>query len=397
MKSIRIVLAAIRKADETFNLIENGDKIALGISGGKDSMALLYCLSLYKKFSKCDFEIYPVNLDLGFDGFDPSGISSYCNKLGLNLHVEDSKEVYQILKIQQEKQKLNHLPCSICSRMKKAAINKVAKQLGCNKVAFAHHGDDAIETYFMNMIYGSRIATFAPKMHLAKADVCFIRPLILCRENEIIRLVKEENIPVFDSHCPADKFTSREEIKNLIKSINKQYPSSKEGFLTMLSNFKKEDTWGKEIQYQINKDGLYLKPLTTLKDEREIINIRYKVFEKEINVSHEDEFDDDDILENEFLIYLKDKPIGTIRYRELEDRTFKIERFAILKEYRNNGYGRATLSYLIEMIRRDYTPCTIIIHSMDYIKDFYISLGFKIEGEPFFEANIKHVLLKINL
>ena len=131
MKAIRTVLACIRKADNTYNLINHGDKIIIGLSGGKDSVSLLYCLSLYQKFSHTDFLIQPVMLDLGFDNFNPSSMVDFCASLGYKLIVHDSREVYKILKIKQDGP---HLPCSICSRMKKAAINKVAKELGYNKM-----------------------------------------------------------------------------------------------------------------------------------------------------------------------------------------------------------------------------------------------------------------------
>ena len=196
MKMIRQVLAAVRRADQTYNLINHGDKIVIGLSGGKDSIVLTYVLSLYQKFSHTDFVIQPVTLDLGFDGFDPSGMKAFCESLGLTLIVEDAREVYPILLKQKELQNLEHLPCSICSRMKKAAINKAANELGFNKVAFAHHADDAIETLIMNAIYGSRIATFSPKMHLEKANIDFIRPLLLTHEKQIEQLIKEENLPV---------------------------------------------------------------------------------------------------------------------------------------------------------------------------------------------------------
>ena len=213
MKAIRTVLACIRKADQMYNLINHGDKILIGLSGGKDSVALTYALSLYQKFSHTDFVIQPVILDLGFPNFDPTPMRDFCNSLGLKLMVVDNTEVYKILQIQQKDKE--HLPCSICSRMKKAAINKVANELGFNKVAFAHHADDAIETLIMNAIYGSRIATFSPKMHLERANITFIRPLINVRENDIIKLVKEENLPVLASGCPANMHTRREDMKNL--------------------------------------------------------------------------------------------------------------------------------------------------------------------------------------
>ena len=391
MKAIREVLAAIRKADQTYNLINHGDKIVIGLSGGKDSVVLTYALHLYQKFSHTDFTIQPVTLDLGFDGFDPKGLKDFCQSIGLNLIIEDSREVYPILKKQMELQHLEHLPCSICSRMKKASINKVANELGFNKVAFAHHADDAVETLMMNAIFGSRIATFSPKMHLEKADITFIRPLLLCHENQIIQMIKEENLPVFGSSCPADKTTTRENIKTLLSSFYKKYPPAKDNFLSMLSNYKQLDIWGDEIYYQINQEGLCLKPVVTPIDEWSMIDIRQKVFKEEQGVPYEeDEVYEEEVSSKSFLITLNEKPIGTIRYRQLEE-GFKIERFAILKEYRGKGYGAQSFKFFTDMIAADFNPCTIFFHSQSYIKALYEKLGFIEEGDTFLEAGIEHI------
>ncbi len=389
MKAIRTVLACIRKADQKYNLINHGDKIVVGLSGGKDSLALTYALCLYQKFSHTDFVIQPVILDLGFDGFDATPLTKWCESLGLSLIVADAKEVYPILKANKDDDK--HLPCSICSKMKKAAINKVANQLGYNKVAFAHHADDAVETLFMNEIFGGRIATFSPKMHLEKADIEFIRPLSLVRENDIKRLCKEENLPVMDSICPADKHTSREEIKELLNDIYKKYPFAKENFLTMLDNYEKEDIWDKEIYYQVNNCGLTIKPVLSSIDASIMHEIRNEVFVKEMAISSEDEF----ILKEEyqaksFLIYLNEIPIGTIRYRIFEN-GIKIERVAVKKEYRDKKYASQVIKYLSDLIGARYNPVRVYLHAMYHLKDFYTSLGFKEKGSPFMEANIKHI------
>ncbi len=388
---VRQVLAAIRRADQTYNLINHGDKIVIGLSGGKDSVVLLYCLSLYQKFSHTDFVIQPVTLDLGFDGFDSKGLEEFCSSLGLTLKVEDAREVYPILLKQKELQNLKHLPCSICSRMKKASINKVANELGFNKVAFAHHVDDAMETLFMNAIYGSRIATFSPKMHLENANIDFIRPLILTHEKQIQALIREENLPVFESHCPADKTTTREDIKTILADLYHKYPSSKENFVTMLSNYQQMDVWGNEIYLQVNQDGLNLKPVVTPIDEWRVIDIRHKVFRIEQNVPYEeDEIEKEELESYTYLICLHEKAIGTIRYRQTEE-GYKIERFAILKEYRGHGYGKEVFDYFTNMIGARHNPCKIYFNSQLYIKDLYSQLGFIEEGEEFIEAGIKHI------
>ena len=392
MKAIRTLLACIRKADQTYNLINHGDKIVVGLSGGKDSLALLYCLNLYRKFSHTEFEIQPVTLDLGFPSFNKEPLEKFCDSIGLKLIVHDSKEVFEILKIQQEKQNLKHLPCSICSRMKKAAINKVATELGYNKVAFAHHADDAIETLFMNEIYGSRIATFSPKMHLENANIDFIRPFLLVREADIKRFIKEEEIEVMGSSCPADKNTTREDIKILLNDIYHKFPKAKEDFLTMISNYEQEDIWGNEIYLQVNQEGLCLKPVVSPIDMWNAVDIRQIVFREEQNVPyHEDEIYEEQLQSKTYLIYLKDKVIGTIRYREIEERTFKIERFAILKDFRNKGYGKQIIEYFSNMIAYSYNPCLVTLNAQEQTIHFYEKCGFIGEGELFLEAGIKHL------
>lgn len=389
MKSIRTILACIRKADQEYNLIQHGDKIVVGLSGGKDSMLLLYALSLYQKFSHTNFIVQPVTLDLGFPNFNPEPIKEYCKSLGYELIVHDSKEVFKILSIQQKGKE--HLPCSICSRMKKAAINKVANEIGFNKVAFAHHADDAIETLFMNQINGGRVATFSPKMHLENANITFIRPLILCFEKDIIKTVKEENILVTPSSCPADKYTRREDIKKLIHSINQTYKESKKNFLTMISNYEKEDLWGKELEYQIDNEGLILKPVLLPYELSLSFNVRTKVFIEEQGIDHKEEFIPDEEKDaHTYLIMKNGDTIGTIRYRFINNE-YKIERFAILKEYRSNHYGKKAFGFFTEMLTKTFNPCIISFHAQYYIKDYYKEFGFVEIGEPFMEAGVKHI------
>ena len=390
MKAIRTVLACIRKADQRYNLINHGDKIMIGLSGGKDSVALTYALSLYQKFSHTDFVIQPVMLDLGFPGFNPYEMNKFCESLGLKLLVVDNTEVYRILQIQQKDKE--HLPCSICSRMKKASMNKVAKELGFNKVSFAHHADDAIETYMMNTLFGGRVASFSPKMHLERADITFIRPLIHVRESDIVKLVKEEDLPVLASGCPANMHTRREDMKLLLKDIYKKWPIAKDNLLTMLSNYEKEDIWGKEIYHQINQDGLTLKPVISAMDMMHVLDIRTKVFIQEQNCPYEIEVVEKEEKESHhYLIYNKEDIVGTIRYRQTGEREFKIERFAILKEYRGHEYGKQSFQYLVNKLIEENTPCTIYFHAQYQLVDYYKSLGFIEEGETFIEADIKHI------
>ncbi|HPM07621.1 MAG TPA: GNAT family N-acetyltransferase [Bacilli bacterium] len=388
MRAIRKVLASIRNADLRFSLINQGDKIVVGVSGGKDSLVLLYALNLYRKFAQCDFEIIPVMLDLGFASFDPSAIQEYVRTLGMELVVADARTVYPIL-LKHTKEG-GHLPCSICSRMKKAAINKVAKGLGAKKVAFAHHAEDAIETLFMNELYGGRIATFVPKMHLQKADIDFIRPLILCRESEIEKTAREEKFPVMKSPCPSDGFTTREDVKNLLAGIYKKYPDAKENFLTMLYNYEQEDLWGKEIFYKIEGSDLSLKPVLSKEDALIMAKIRTDVFLIEQSVPPQDEFDGSDEGQEHLLIYKDQTPIGAIRYTFDEERLIHLSRICTLKQYRGFGYTKKALSFLIEMLLAKTNPLIFTLGAQVQALGFYEKLGFKKVGDVYLDANIPH-------
>lgn len=246
--STRKLLAQIRKADSMFNLIEDKDKIAVGLSGGKDSSLLLYLLYLYRflyenTYHKT-FEIIGIHIDLNFgeDNFKP--LLDWFNQYPIEIHCEESK-IADILKLNLHNDKID---CSLCSTIKKGAVINEAKKYGCNKVAFAHHGDDAIETLFLNMIYGGRIATFDPKMFLDNSQVTFIRPLCLSFESDIKKACNKLNIPIIKSGCPNDGFTKRQEIKELLHSIYHTYPQAKENFMYSLYNKEKLNLYLNKIE-----------------------------------------------------------------------------------------------------------------------------------------------------
>ena len=242
MYYLKRILGCIKKADNDYHLFENGDKIAIGVSGGKDSMLLLNALTHYKKMLEKEksIELVAIHVDLGFPNTNLDALKEYANSVNVPLVIVPS-DIASMLN--EHKENNGRLPCSICSRMRKAVINKAAIDNGCNKVAFAHHGDDAIETLVMNAIYGGRIATFAPKMHLDKTNLTFIRPLIYAREKEIIRVTNKMGIPVIKSTCPNDSQTMRQEIKNMLKKLYRKYPSARDNFLLMLHNKEQLDLW----------------------------------------------------------------------------------------------------------------------------------------------------------
>ncbi|MBR0461547.1 MAG: tRNA 2-thiocytidine(32) synthetase TtcA [Erysipelotrichaceae bacterium] len=237
--SVKKILAQVRKADEMFGLIEDGDRIAVGVSGGKDSSLLLYCLHLYQYLAKNSlnksFELTGIHIDLNFGEDDASQLEEFFRRYDINYYKEDSK-IADILELNKNNDRID---CSLCSTLKKGSVIKAAKELGYDKVAFAHHGDDAIETLFLNMIYGGRIATFDPKMFLTNTQTAFIRPFCLCFESDIAKTCRELEIPVIKSGCPNDGYTKRQEVKELLHSIYHKYPGSKENFLLSLYNHEK--------------------------------------------------------------------------------------------------------------------------------------------------------------
>ena len=395
MKAIRIILASLRSADQQYDLIHGDDKIVVGVSGGKDSLLLAYALHLYRKFSNKNFTMQPVLLDLGFPGFDPSTTKAFIESLGLTLKVVPSREVYPILVAQQKDHA--HLPCSICSRMKKAAINKVATELGYNKVAFAHHGDDAIETLAMNMIFGGRVATFAPKMHLQRADITFIRPFIHVREEDIIKTVKELKLPVVTSPCPSDGETTRQDLKDMLHDLYKKYPVAKSNFLTMLSNYEQADLWFDEINYQIQGTSLSMRPVSSAIDGMTCAYIRQTVFVIGQNVPIEEEFDGSDNTAKSFLLIKDGQAIGTIRYIIDSPHYFHIGRVAVLSDYRGLGYGSAMMRWLHQYLYERYNPVTITIHAQAHLKDFYEQFGYQVDGDEFLEAGIRHYKMVVHL
>ncbi len=236
------ILGCIRKADKDFNMIQEGDKICVGVSGGKDSMVLLYALSLYKRFADVKFDIVGIHISMGFPDMDFESIRTFCQEQNIEYY-DINSEIYEILKLNAYDN--GDLKCSLCSKFKKATVIEAAKKHGCNKVAFAHHSDDAVETLFMNMITGGKIATFLPKMYMDRTDTHFIRPLIYAYEQDVENALREANVPIVVSTCPMDKHTNREETKLWLRELYKKYPQAKNNFVVMLSNEENTALWHK--------------------------------------------------------------------------------------------------------------------------------------------------------
>lgn len=217
------LLSYTRRALDDYHMIEGGDKIAVGISGGKDSLTLLYALSELRRFYPLKFELEAITVNMGFKDIDFSGVARLCQQLEVNYTVVDT----EIADIVFEHRKESN-PCSLCAKMRKGAFNNKAKELGCNKEAYAHHYDDVIETMLMSLIYEGRYHCFSPVTYLERADITLIRPLIYVEEPDIKKFRNAYQLPVVKNPCPMDGYTKREYIKQLIKTLQSESPGLRE-------------------------------------------------------------------------------------------------------------------------------------------------------------------------
>lgn len=236
-----------RKAISDYGMIQDGDKIAVGLSGGKDSMALLAILAAYKKFSPEKFDLVAINIDLGLntDKAEVEATRAYCQSVGVEFVVEHT-QIYDIILERGEKS-----PCSLCSKMRRGALNSIAKQYECNKLALGHHADDVLETFFLSLIYEGRISTFMPISHMDRSNITLIRPFIYVEEKYLSGLARRYNLPIIHNPCPQDKNTKREDIKKLVESLDDRY-GCKQLMLTALFHPERNNLWDK-VDLQIKK------------------------------------------------------------------------------------------------------------------------------------------------
>ena len=214
------LMSYVRSACEKYNMIEEGDMIAVGVSGGKDSIALLYALAQMRRFYPKKYDIKAITLDPCF--FDEESDFSYIENLCEELGVEYVIKRTELWKVVFEDRKESN-PCSLCARMRRGILHDVAKEIGCNKLALGHHMDDAAETFMMNLFSGATIGCFSPVSYLSRKDLHMIRPMIFARETDVEKAIRHARLSVVKSRCPVDKTTNREEMKNLLKSLKKDY------------------------------------------------------------------------------------------------------------------------------------------------------------------------------
>lgn len=217
---MRKILSRTRAAVDDYKMIENGDRIAVGVSGGKDSVMLLKVLCDLKRFYPADFQLVAITLDMRFDNQDGdfTPIQQLCEEYGIE-YVIKKTDLYEIIfNIRKEES-----PCSLCARMRRGILHDTAKELGCNKIALGHHLDDAAETFMMNLLIESRIGCFAPVTYLSRRDITMIRPLIYVRETAVEQAVERLNLPIVESKCPVNEKTKREDAKILLQKLSEEY------------------------------------------------------------------------------------------------------------------------------------------------------------------------------
>lgn len=233
------LMSRMRAAMEKYEMIEDCDRIAVGLSGGKDSVALLAALAEMRRFYPKNFEVIAITVDMRFDNADTdyTVLEELCKRLDVPFVVKRTELADIIFNIRKESN-----PCSLCAKMRRGILHDVAIENGCNKVALGHHMDDAVETFFMNLLKGGNISSFFPVTYMSRKDIYIIRPMVLASESLVAGAVKHCDLPVVKSKCPMDKTSEREKTKELVRTLNKEYPQLREKVIGALQR-RGIDNW----------------------------------------------------------------------------------------------------------------------------------------------------------
>lgn len=216
MNEMKRLLSFVRRAVDDYDMIDDGDRIAVGVSGGKDSLALLSALSEMRRFYPKKFELAAVTVDMGFDGADFSPIANFCEELSIEYKLVKTDIAKIIFDVRREPN-----PCSLCAKMRRGSLHAAAQEAGCNKVVLGHHWDDAIETFMMNLFFEGRLGCFSPKSFLSNRKITLIRPLLYATEKDVQYFARRRELPVITSLCPEDHATERENMKKLLSELER--------------------------------------------------------------------------------------------------------------------------------------------------------------------------------
>ena len=217
MNEMRRMLSFVRRAVDDYNMIDDGDRIAVGISGGKDSLTLLETLAALRVFYPKRFEIVAITVDMGFPDSNFSEIAELCRRINVEYHVEKTEIAKIIFDVRKEPN-----PCSLCAKMRRGSLHSAAQDMGCNKVALGHHFDDAVETFMLNMFFEGRLGCFSPKSYLSNRRLTLIRPMIYATEKDVQYFANKRTLPIITSPCPEDHATEREKMKKLLASLERE-------------------------------------------------------------------------------------------------------------------------------------------------------------------------------
>lgn len=237
------ILSTMRRAITDYNMIQGGDKIAVGVSGGKDSLALLAALKAYQRFSPEKFQLVGITVDMGFKDAskgEMAALTAYIESLEVPYYVI-STDIADIIFDQRKESN----PCSLCSKMRRGALNNKAVELGCNKLALGHHADDVVQTMLLSLLYEGRFSTFQPVSYMDRSGITLIRPFIYTDEKDIKGLVNRIFLPVLHNPCPANKHTQREYVNNLVKRLTEEVPFARERILGAIYNPQRNNLWQK--------------------------------------------------------------------------------------------------------------------------------------------------------
>ena len=222
MSDLNRFTGLIRRCVEDYKMINDGDKIAVGISGGKDSLSLLCALANLRNYYPEKFELYAMTVSLGFEGMDFSPVKALCDELEVPYFIRETQMKQIIFDERQEKN-----PCSLCAKMRRGSLHDMMAEHGIKKIALGHHFDDAVETFLMSLFYEGRISCFQPVTYMSRTDITQIRPMLYIGEGTVASFAKHSNLPVVENLCPKDGASKREEVKTLIKTLSAMYPDLK--------------------------------------------------------------------------------------------------------------------------------------------------------------------------
>ena len=234
------LMGLVRRCADDYKMIEPNDRIAVGVSGGKDSLALLTLLAALREYYPAPYELTAITIDTGLNGMDFSPVERYCAQLGVPFRMVKTQIGPIIFDYRGEKN-----PCSMCAKMRRGALNDLIVERGLNKIALGHHFDDAVETFLMSLLYEGRIGCFEPVTYLSRSGVTQIRPMLYIGEKAIAHFAQEMQLPVVHNVCPADKHTKRQEVKELLARLQMQYPDVKTKVFGAMQRYPLAQ-WGKE-------------------------------------------------------------------------------------------------------------------------------------------------------